>query len=548
MLKRTVLLLFLAPVLMIPTADAAQEKAFKNLRQIATDAGFYNYRSVTARRTLKVAILDNGFKGYEEQIGKTLPSDTQYHAGPVSVDAKTEESHGLAMAQIVSGLLTEAAPRLTYELHLFSAFGFSNLKSAVETVARDKFDVVLYSQVWEYGGNGDGRGFVNHVVNQAAQSGALWINAAGNVGNGTYRGKIEKGTDDWAKLPGANNGVAVRCQKNSKNKCMVRVVLSWNDFSDDSETGTDKDLDLVLTDDASKIVGTSALTQMKQIPEGTAGASLYPREIIQTEVKPGLYYVRAKIRSSNFDKKHDELRVTVSGDFVQLQNASKGETLLSPADNENVITVGASDSEKSSFSKLYSKPELLVPSEIIVSEDETFKGSSNSAAITAAGVTLLKAVQPNLTRTRVLALLGANGGAMPLGEGAGLPLELLGFGPTSRNCFKLTTLPFYPRALQELIDTETFIVETTHGPKIFTTDDPFELLGRDRVDQDDMLIVRPEGFDQLPRSSQPFLPQGVFEVVQQPAGQTICSRGTNRGPIDGVYASHLRMPRPTDVR
>ena len=52
-------------------------------------------------------------------------------------------------------------------------------KDAVETVAHENFDLVLYAQNWEFGGNGDSKGFINALVNQATQAGVIWMQVSG---------------------------------------------------------------------------------------------------------------------------------------------------------------------------------------------------------------------------------------------------------------------------------------------------------------------------------------------------------------------------------
>ena len=554
----SLLISLLAPLVMASSAQAMTGKAFKNLNKIATANGFYLYHSVQNDTPIKVAVIDNGFRDYADEVGKTLPDNTVYHAGPIAVDPKTEESHGTAMAQILSGLVTIAAPKVNFELHLYSAYGYTNLKAAVDAVSKDNFDIVLYSQVWEYGGNSDGLGFINAVINKAAANGVIWINAAGNFGNSTYIAKVDKGTDDWAKLPGAPNGVPIRCEKNSNKKCQLRAVLSWNDFKNDSEEGTDKDLDFVLNDDAGKIIQTSALTQMKTIPAGTQGASLYPREIITAEIKPGLYYLRAKVRSTNFSKKTDELRITTSGDFTTMSNPTVGETLLNPADNENVITVGASDSDKSSYSKILGKPEIMTASQLFTAKNESVLGSSNSAAITAAAVTLLKAVKPNLTRSRVLSLLSNSGGHASPGAGSaniGLPLDVLQFQPTGDNCFELTRIQNAPYPLRDLMNhSSVTVVDSTYGPKIFVNDDPIYLdQNLSRQNQDDMVVMDNSGYEVLPRTAQEYLPVGSYEVVQIPQGAGLCAaRGSSDdGSGETTHSSQaavLKMPPLSEVK
>jgi len=534
--------------LLVSSLALALYTPFGNIVDIAKNVGFKSYGGARGKSTVKIAVLDNGFKGYKNAIGKYLPADTAYHAGPVAVDANAEEIHGLYMAEIISSLLAYV-PGVSYELHLYSAFGYSNLEAAVKDVVASGVDIVLYSQVWEYGGNGDGRGFINKLINQALDKGVIWVNAAGNFGDGTFRTWIEDSKDDWIRLPGPNDTVRVRCEKGGK--CPLRIVLSWNDFSDDVDAGTDKDLDLILTDDTLKIVGSSALQQMKKFPEGTPGASLYPREIINQVVSPGLYFIRVKNRSRNFKKNRDWLRLTVSGGRITLNDTTPGETLLPPADNPRVITVGASDTEKSSVSLRNQKPELVTRSLIsLLGSNEEYKGSSNSAAITAAAAAILKAQNPGLSTARLVQLLGAAPAPQipdtTGGDGRGLPLEVLGFTPTGNGCFEQTQLPYPRPVLQDLMSrTSGTVVATTRGLKVFTAVDPFTITGVQRVSLDDILVSGPRGFEALPRSNQEYLPPGFIEVVQTPRGQAIChSRNdeTGRSTTGLGVGRRVRLP------
>ena len=543
---------------------------FQNLNQLANEIGITGFRvKPRAPQLVKVAILDNGFRGYQEQIGKTLPATTQYHAGPIAVDSQAEESHGLFMAQIVAGLLDCAgAGTLPVEIHLFSAYGYTNLSAAVDQVVAEKFDVVLYSQVWEYGGNANGRGFINAVVNKATDAGVIWVNAAGNFADSTFVAAVQADTDDWAKLPGPNNSVQVRCQAHEnggtessaqpadEKNCHLRAVLSWNDFKDDVNMGTDKDLDLVLTDDTLKIVQSAALTQKKVLDANSQGQSLYPREILEADVVPGLYYLRVKIRSQNFNRVRDRLKITTSGDYVQLQNATNStESLLSPADNASVITVGASDSEKSSQGVSENKPEISFDSAVKLKNGEIYKGTSNSAAIAAAGVIILKAFHPTLTRAQAISMVrgglksetgatpphgggsgnggGSGDGTTPSGPpngraGAGLPLEILGFGATGvGGCFLPVQLPVQSMGVTQLLQRGAVGVMTTNGPKIFTPVDPLLYLpGWQRRQTDDILIVSLQGFSLVPRAQEPYLNNLGYEVTQFPLDTFICGQAS----------------------
>ncbi len=549
------LLLFIFLVTIAASAMALQlPPVIGNLREIASRIGIHRYQASPFHKAVKIAILDNGFRGAQTEIGKSLPQETIIHAGPVAVDVQQEDEHGRVMAQIIAALLSQT-PGLRYELHLYSAYGYSNFSAAVSSVIVEHFDVVLYSQVWEYGGNNDGRGFINAQVDRATKAGVLWINAAGNFATSTYRSALVPSSDDWVKLPGPNDSVQIRCAKSDTgNTCPLRAVLSWNDFKDDVKVGTDKDLDLVLTDDTLRIVASSALIQMKHIPDpAPPGASLYPREIVETLLQPGLYNLRAKIRSHNFNSRTDKIAITVSGPGIDLLNRTRGESILPPADNSSVITVGADDTEISSTSTVLRKPELVTLSRLQLVEgggspSAAFIGSSNSAAYVAALASVLVGLNPGLDRAHLLRLLkssmvASGGQTFPPGlppqplppqvdqeTGRGLPVETLDFLPTGHSgavdggqrCFIPTRLPFYPSALTGILAHGGRAVETTRGIKIFTPYDPFAAVGVIAVSPDDMLVVDANGFEPLPRSNQPYLIPGSYEVVQIPAGEIIC--------------------------
>lgn len=524
----------IAAAILVSSVAQSQTSPFKNVDQIARAIGLAQYASSTSQKTVKIAVLDNGFKGAHAEIGKTLPASTQIRPGPVAVDPATEEAHGLAMAQIVSSLLAKT-PGIAYELHLFSAYGYTNLERAIDLVIAEKFDLVLYAQVWEYGGNGDGRGFINALVNRATSAGVTWISAAGNFGDSIYRAAVEKGADDWAKLPSPNSSVRVRCQQNPKGVCSLRAVLSWNDFKDDVKEGTEKDLDLVLSDDTLKILRTGGLQQVKvSTTPMQPRTTLYPREIVEAELKPGVYLLRAKIRSQNFNSQRDQLKILASGDYVELLDRnSSAETLLAPADNASVITVGASDSVKSSRSASLRKPEFSTFSAVETQSGDVFKGSSNVAAMTTALAAILKGTNPSLDRASLTATLrtrtsGGRAGppappVEPVPPAPALSLHELEFGSVGPGCFARIPLTFTPPALIPILNAGGIPVQTTVGLKIFTAVDPYTLIpGLARQSANDMLVFGGVGFYSAPRSRQRTLGPRDFEVVQKPIDAFYC--------------------------
>jgi hypothetical protein len=413
-------LVFLVVALPCGGAFAEVEVVLKSdsLDSYRQELGFEAWRLLglgsRQERQVKIAVLDKGFQGWSEQAGRTLPENVEHFEGPIAADKETIETpHGRLMAEILSSLLWGSAKTSNYKegpafkLSLYNVAGFTNFKSAIDSIIKDKVDIVLYSEVWELGGNSDGQGFINKEVTRAIRSGVLWINAAGNFSGRTYNGGIEVGTDDWLKLPNQNSALEINCRplKEVEN-CNLRLVLTWNDFKDDTEKGTSKDLDLVLMDDLLNVKAVSQLKQTQAEGEAKAGESKYPRESLSIEIPKGKYFVKVKSRSKTWTSR-DRLRITADGDFLDMPKSTTGETLLNPADNVNAVTVGAWDSDRSSRSFQRGKPEILAPSSVKDQKGKEFRGSSNAAAMVAAAAVLLKSHYPQMTREGFLRSIGS---------------------------------------------------------------------------------------------------------------------------------------------
>lgn len=493
---------------------------FKNLAEIQQRLNFAPYYNQTPKKKIKVAVFDKGFTGYENEIGFSLPASTTYIAGPLQAPEDLKTEHGLRMAQVLNGLMTNAAraQQLEPELLLYNVFGFTNFKAAVEDVIAKKVDLVLYSEVWEYGGNFDGSGFFNSEVSKATEAGIIWVNAAGNFGQTTFNSAITTVEEEWVRLPNKNQALELVCPKNPNNKCQLRIVLSWNDFKNNAEEGSDKDLDLALTDDMLNILESSSLKQSDDSKEARPGYSKYPREIIVKQVPVGRYYLRVKNRSQNFDI-YDRLRISVDTDFAVMPSATKDETLLNPADNKDVVTVGAADSERSSKSTSLGKPDILTESSLILMSKQEYRGSSNSAAIVAAGFALLKSLNPELTKNDLLTRTRKTPNTW---NRPGLSLQALGFSYTGSGCF-IEIKPELEAHLKTALERGGVFVQTTAGGRIMTPFDPINLdPSVRRTNANDLVLSTPYGIRVLPRNTTEKIAPNWIEVFQRPVEAGLC--------------------------
>src|SRR5207249_1274901 len=96
----------------------------------------------------------------------------------------------------------------------------------------------------------------------------------------------------------------------------VTITLTWNDYHDAEDFGTEKDLDLFVVDARGNMVGKSTL---KQVPPGQMvgeGETKNPRERLVLADLPAVsagqeYRIRVKANTANFGPR-DRIRVLVT--------------------------------------------------------------------------------------------------------------------------------------------------------------------------------------------------------------------------------------------
>ncbi len=542
MRKRT--LFSLAVILLYSVSfSASAQDGILNFDAIAQSLNFPSYYQSGGKvyKRPKISILDRGFSGYEAARGKSISSNAVYFHGSHEAAEDVivrKEVHGLYMAKLIYLFMTENGkrPELEPELYLHDAYGFTNFQTSVQKAIELKSDIILYSQVWDYFDNFDGTGMINPVVSQAVQAGIIWVNAAGNYGRNVFNiPKIETTSEGWIQLPEAGNTLSLRCTPpvGQMNSCVARIVISWNSFPDQpGKRGTDKDLDVSLFDPSQPIAIQASNLVQKSDPTQPVGESKYSRDIIEAQLKPGLYYIKIKNKSQNFSS-GDRARVAVSGDFVDLLSADTQENIFNPANHSDVITVGAQDDARSSSSAKSSKPDVKLPGMVQFSDLQIpALGSSTAAAIAAAGVGLMKGYQPHL-RAKDIRSKAIWNGVVSLGQG--LLLDKLGFQMTGTNCFKPLSLPSTPAYLIPILSQGGVMVETTHGFKIalINSNPLVRAPGAPSTDENQYRVfIAPDGFKFLARNaSQGSDPLNWIEIFQLPLSQSICgyiSQNTSR--------------------
>ena len=202
------------------------------------------------------------------------------------------------MAQIVWAM-TGAHPDGP-KFYLLNANGPTMLRRAVRFAIEQQVDVILFSGSFEGGGDGDGRGPINRIVAEALAADILWINAAGNYGGRVYSGPIRILDDGLLRL-GYGSDIAALRFRNRVDENTVTITLTWNDYREQEDAGTEKDLDLIVEDWTGRQVGAGEKVQVAG--PGTSGPdeTLNPartRRLDQPARQPGRA-VRPELRLSH---------------------------------------------------------------------------------------------------------------------------------------------------------------------------------------------------------------------------------------------------------
>jgi hypothetical protein len=391
------------------------------------------YSDLVSVEALKIAVLDYGFDG----VGRRayLPASAvvvedydpdfvrRHNLGDPAYRKPLEPGnrHGRTMAQIIWAM-TGSRPGGP-QFFLLNANGPTMLRRAIRYAIEQKVDLILFSGSFEGGGNGDGRGPINRYVGEALAAGILWVNSAGNYGGRVYNGPVRLDPDGYLRFRDGPDGTALRF-RNRLDENTVTVTLTWNDYGEEEDAGTNKDLDLSVEDPSGRVLAAGDKKQVSGDREPGPGESKNPRErVVLTDLPADLdgnYRIRIRARSNNFTAA-DRIRVLVTAgregyirptgkpeEGLTFFDATGTGELYPPADNPQVLTVGDNDAASALGPTADNrvKPDVLLDdSRAYFTDGEVTAGSSNAAAYVAGAVAVLKAAAPGLRMRHLFQLV-----------------------------------------------------------------------------------------------------------------------------------------------
>ena len=443
---------FFALLILITLSSKGYAVQVDNGEELRKTFDLSKYINLSNTSNVTIAILDKGFGDFKPGTNLLPPNTSAIITGPISDSQLKQSSHGLEMAQIVWETTgkKDSGPKFL----LFQAEGLTNLKAAISKIIAGKYgkvDVVLHSINYTSGGNFDGNGFINEEFNKLTKNGITVINAAGNFKDHVYNGPVKINKENFLKYkkeaPLIHKSIAsdstckddTLCFYNDFDENIITITLSWNDFTNDENYNTKKDLDLFLFDKKnndkiaeSTLLQKGAAPAVDQKTNNTVDGdnrSAHARERIKVVLNRGWYRLKTKykpIGEKNFSQteldsfsteeiaahsfnENSKIRISLTGDKpfgIYFQDRTSDMEIMIPSDNPNVITVG--DTSPVSSTALmedemdFRKPDILLENlEIYFSSGLAASGTSSSAAIFAGMTVLLKGIDSKWTTRKI---------------------------------------------------------------------------------------------------------------------------------------------------
>lgn len=270
---------------------------------------------------VKIAVIDLGFKDYlVSQANGNLPANLHYKNFLTSADNK--KNHGRKCAEVVHAVAPKA------ELYLYRVSGYDAWKDAVEEAIAEEVDIISSSIGYSASGPGNGTGWINEVVKQAADAGILYFQSAANDQKQYYHFDYSDPTGDkWLNLAPGDETNHYFLNKDQN----LSVSMRYNQWGVDGKGDAEDNFDLHVFREKPDGELELLISSKNNDPQ--------PYEHLKfTAPADGFYHVAVK-----------EKNKTTNGNVVfslfysktHPEYESVGREIGIPSDSPHVITVGA---------------------------------------------------------------------------------------------------------------------------------------------------------------------------------------------------------------
>jgi hypothetical protein len=360
-------------------------------------------------RGIKVGIIDIGFKGYKELLGKELPSRENVFTkvfGTQTDFLSTE--HGTACAEIIHDVAPEA------DLYLVNITDSEvDFKNAVDWLEGRGVKIVNHSAclrpIDSFLNEELKKQIKDGVIGPCVDEGVVWVQAAGNFAQIGWIGRFYDSDGnkfhEWKEIYELNFlGIHESTEE-------VLVVLSW----DDPEGASNNDYDLYIFKIDEEV---SYPEDVIAFSENTQDGDDDPIEDCLFTPQSGKSYGIAIRRYAGVSKTLQLIVFTTKGpESGKLQYYYPRSSIIfsSPADDPSVITVGAVPWDDPHSIEPYSsqgptsegliKPDLVAPVRVSTFSYEKFYGTSASTPHVASACALVLQAYPNYSPSQVKGFL-----------------------------------------------------------------------------------------------------------------------------------------------
>jgi len=311
--------------------------------------------------------------------------------------------HGTAVAEILHEMAPDA------RLYLAYAKTPGDYENVLDYFAAHGVKIVSHSLTWAYDGPGDGTGPAADIVAYAVSKGMVWLNAAGNSGEGAYWRApwVDANANGWLDFVPGDELMRVTCSGG--------LGLRWNDWG----TGPRTNYDVYVWDDPSKFPDISLATAWSTNDQDAGASPLESWNSMLSCTSGGVDYLAVGLWNPDTGA-YDALGTAgngTAGDILEIGTSwAPMEYWSSPysatipfADTASpgAVSVGAIDPPTGILAGGYSsrgptndnriKPDLSAASGIASFTFGTFSGTSASAPAAAGAAALI--IQAGLAGT-----------------------------------------------------------------------------------------------------------------------------------------------------
>jgi subtilisin family serine protease len=340
----------------------------------------------------KVAIVDSGFDGYQELLGKELPANVTTRSF-TSDGTLTGSVHGTACAEIVHAMAPDA------EIYLVAIEGPATYGAAFDYLISQGVKIISLSQGRGGETRGDGSGAWTKPVDAARAKGVLVVVASGNDGDGHYVGTYadtdHDGFHDFGPgKPFLKVGVG----------STLDVALRW-----DAWTGTPVNLDLYVFTADGQLVASSRNVQGGSVQKDPVERILIP---LRREFQGQTYLIAVNAVGAT-----RPVKVEIFTKNSELELFTPVGSVATPGDAKGAFTVGATNVRNDTLETFSAqgptadervKPDLTGPDRVTTAaytkknpSEPSFPGTSAATPHVAGAAALVLGAQPNATPDQI---------------------------------------------------------------------------------------------------------------------------------------------------